>query len=342
MSTKPRKLFLLLAVVTGLTACPRSDVDAPDQRGFLDRHQDRFVLRVMSWNVKFGSVVPADGRRHESFPRILRAVYPDVICLQEVAPSELEMLAQMVDDNLPLDENHFWHVHHFSDNAIFSRFPLLRREQEAAVSNPYPELGFPDFHYGQAMALIDVPDELSDVDVYVIAMHNRSRAGEERVRKRQVQSDTIVRWIRNQREGNALSENTPIIILGDMNVIPSDPARHLSTLLTGNIADEETYGPDFKPDWDSTDLTDALPSHNALGKEFYTCRLDDGSFPPGALSRILYTDSVLSLKLSLVLNTTSMNSEALRKYGLQETDVLLGGKAGSFDHLPLVADFAIR
>ena len=112
-------------------------------------------------------------------------------------------------------------------------------------------------------------------------MHNRSRASEESIRQRQKQSDSIVRWIRTLRDEKAIAESTPIIVAGDMNVLFSDPARHLTTLLTGDIVDEETFGPDFSPDWDGTDLTDASPSHNARGETFYTWRNDTGPFPPG-------------------------------------------------------------
>jgi len=37
-----------------------------------------------------------------------------------------------------------------------------------------------------------------------------------------------------------------------------------------------------------------------------------------------------------------MSPDELADRGLQKSDVLYGGKAGDYDHLPLVADFAIR
>ena len=65
----------------------------------------------------------------------------------------------------------------------------------------------------------------------------------------------------------------------------------LNTLVTGDIADEETFGPDTRIDWDGTDLADARPSHNALEREYYTWRNDDLPFAPSALDRILYVNS---------------------------------------------------
>jgi hypothetical protein len=231
--------------------------------------------------------------------------------------------------------------------VIVSRFPLLQRARELPVPYPLPQLGLPDFHYGQAMCLVDVPDEQCHLDFYVIAMHNKSRSGEESVRLRQRQSDSVVRWIRNIRgrdNASSIADKTPILILGDMNVLaaePADPAHHLTTLLTGNIVDEESFGRDFTLDWDDTNLVEVKPRHNSREKSFYTWRVDDSPFPPGALDRIIYTDSVLRVNHSFVLNTTTMTNQELDGSGLISTDVLWEGEAGNYDHLPLIADFSV-
>jgi len=329
---------LAIVALLCLAACtPRADAIS----GFLERPAtEGFQFRLLSWNVKFGSIYPPEGRRHEGFARIIRAVDPDVIVLQEVNPRNADRLAAMMDRIIPLGRSRLWEIHGGSDNVIMSRYPLLQREREAVV--PWPLPGYPDFHYGEGMALVDLPDDLSDVDVYVIAMHNRSRASEESIRQRQMQSDSIIRWIRELRGEHAIPENTPIVVAGDMNVLTSDPATHLTTLLTGDIEDEDRFGPDFAPDWDGTDLADASPSQNARGEAFYTWRNDTEPFPPGQLSRILYTDSVLSLQHGFVLNTVDMTSAELDRHGLLDTDCLLGGEDGLFDHMPVVADFVLR
>ena len=46
----------------------------------------------------------------------------------------------------------------------------------------------PDFRYGQAMALVDVPDAWSSWDLYVIAIHNKSRGNDASITMRQRQS----------------------------------------------------------------------------------------------------------------------------------------------------------
>jgi endonuclease/exonuclease/phosphatase family metal-dependent hydrolase len=339
-------LFIALHLGVGLGFSDDNLNTKPN--GFLQRKTgEEFQLRVMCWNVKTSSIFPPDGKRYESFGRILRAVNPDLVCLQEVF-DDLNQLPQIMQRHLPQAGRQQWHVHSATDNAVVSRFPLRLRERELPIPFPIPQAGLPDYHYGQAMCLVDLPDEQADRDCYVIAMHNKSHGGDENVRLRQRQSDSIVRWIRGVRSnGNAvpIGDNTPILILGDMNVLavePADAAHHLTTLLTGNIVDEKTFGPDCKLDWDDTNLVEVKPRHNSREKEFYTWRIDDTPFPPGALDRILYTDSVLSVNHSFVLNTTTMTKQELEESGLQRTDVLWEGEPGNYDHMPLVADFSLR
>ena len=95
-------------------------------------------------------------------------------------------------------------------------------------------------------------------------------------------------------------------------------------------------------DWDGTNLVEVKPKHNSRQKEYYTWRQDDLQFAPGALDRMIYTDSVLSVKHSFVLNTTTMTNSELKVSGLLKSDVLMEGKPGHFDHLPLIADFVFR
>ncbi len=333
------RLIILSTCFWVLTGCAGAGPDAPSS--FIERPPgDGFQLRVMTWNVKLGSIFPPDGRRHAGFARIVRAVDPDLLILQEVDPREADRLAKLMDRIRPLGHSRVWQIHGGADNAIISRYPLRQRASERVV--PYPLPNYPNFQYGQGMALVDVPDGESAVDVYIIAMHNRSRAGDENIRQRQVQSDAVVRWLRQLKEARSIPVGTPIIVAGDMNVLPGAPANHLATLLTGDIADEQAFGPDIRPDWDGTDLRDASPSHNAEGREFYTWRDDSQPYPPGQLSRILYTDSVLLQTHGFVVNTVEMAGDELEQYGLLRTDSLLDGEQGLFDHMPVVADFTIN
>jgi endonuclease/exonuclease/phosphatase family metal-dependent hydrolase len=299
----------------------------------------------MSWNVKRNSILPPNGVRHESFERIVRAIDPDVIGLQEVIrPGLATELTELMNRYIPLKDGESWQVHTVADNALISRYPMRQQSGELVVPYPIPEWGLPDFHYGYAAALVDLPEKFGGADLYVVAMHNKSGAKGEEVQLRQIQSDSIVRWMRDRRDSgqeDAISDSTPVVILGDMNVVPDVSLQPFETLLSGNIVDEETFGPDFGIDWDGTDMADARPSHNTLERNFYTWRNDDLPFAPSALDRIIFTDSVMSVRQRFVLNTMTMSPNELASIGLQKSDVLYGGDANDYDHLPLVADFAI-
>ena len=88
-------------------------------------------------------------------------------------------------------------------------------------------------------------------------------------------------------------------------------------------------------------MADARPSHNALGSEYYTWRSDDLQFEPGALDRIIFTNSVMSVSRRFVPDTMTMSADHLTKLSLQPSDVLYGGDPNHYDHLPLVADFKV-
>lgn len=331
--------FLLLVAGEDLFAQETSEAS-----NFQRQHEVDF--RVMCWNVRLDSVVPPNGVRSSSFVRIVRAMNPDLIALQEVMrPDAVEKIKSLLDSQLPLSDGATWSVHSVADNMLISRFPLQRTGGELVFKYPYPNLSLPNFHYGYAAALVKRLEDHNDLGLYVIAMHNKSRLGEENERLRQLQSDSIASWIRKARDAGspmALAKGTPIVILGDMNVLPNASLQPFETLITGNIVDEANFGPDFDIDWDGTDLADAKPSLNGHGEHFYTWRYDDTQFDPGALDRVIYTDSVLSVKQSIVLDTTTMSAEDLSSLGLLKSDVLFGGEPGFFDHFPLIVDFSVR
>lgn len=340
-----RALLLFSIYSFVLAGCAgKHEQKAPGAEAFQRQHYSD--VRVMSWNVKLNSILATEGARYESFARIVQAIDPDVIALQEVAKAGLaEQLTQLMNNYIPLENGESWQVHTVSDNALISRYPLQQQSGELPVRYPIPELGAPDFHFGYAAALVDIPGDFADTGIYVVAMHNKSGAGKENVRLRQVQSDSIVRWIRNLRESdqaNTIPDNTPIVILGDMNVVSDASMQPFETLINGDIIDEETFGPDFRIDWDDTDMADARPSHNGKEQSYYTWRNDAMPFAPSALDRIIFTDSVTSVSRRFILNTMMMSADELAALGLQQSDVLYGGKAGDYDHLPLVTDFSLR
>ena len=345
---RPAVLILLLVITARLTASADPTVHSSSPGSFLERRGNKeSSLRIMSWNVWKGSIFPPKGIRHESFKRIVTAVQPDVVCLQEAGGPEVEeKLAALMDSLLPLDEDRRWQFHYssHSDNVVISRYRLMQCSHEHVIHLP---MIAPNFHLGYVGCRVDLPDSEGLEDVYLVAAHFLS-AGNRGIAVRQRHADAIVRHLRQLRNGDeaaSLPFATPTVILGDFNVYaqePNDAAHHLTTLLTGNIVNEAEFGPDIDLDWDGSFLVEVKPRHNANGKEWYTWRSDGDRFPPGALDRIIFTDSVMKADHSFVLNTTTMSQAELSRHGLESTDVLRRSKAGDFDHLPLVVDFSFR
>lgn len=337
-------LLLLLALVVVISGCGKNDAILPVGSEALHRSASSDV-RVMSWNVKINSILPPNGVRHESFARIVRAIDPDVIALQEVMwPDLAAQLSRQMNGYIPLEDGASWYVHTVSDNVLISRYPMRWQGGESTTPYPFPRLGLPDFHHGFAAALLELPGSTGGAGLLVVAMHNKSGGDHDDVRLRQNHADAIVRWIRELRgsaQENSIADYTPIIILGDMNAVPNASMAPFETLMSGDIADEDTFGSDSSIDWDGTDMTDVRPSHNASGREYYTWRNDDLPFAPSALDRILYSDSVMAVRHRFVLNTMTLSPDDLAILGLQKSDVLYDGDPSYYDHLPLVADFEI-
>lgn len=302
----------------------------------------------MSFNVGWDSIFPDDDplndpfRQDSSMPafaRILQAIEPDVLCLQEISPTrDPQQVGDILDDMLPLQGGRRWQTHSGRDNVIAARYDLVMEDEErvisAAITNP-----------GHAMALVDLPDGEYENDLYLICAHFKSQGGEANVRARQVQADAIISWLADAKLPGGkvdLPANTPVVLLGDFNVYDTDPAHHLVTLLSGDIINEAKYGEDIKPDWDESDLADALPHHNGVAEDVYTWRDDTQEFNPGALDRILYTDSVISVENAFVLNTEIMTEGELAAVGLQAGDVMLDPETGRYDHLPLAVDLSFH
>jgi endonuclease/exonuclease/phosphatase family metal-dependent hydrolase len=303
-------------------------------------------VRLMTWNISGNSIFPdpgrganLDGKRPEQFARIIRALRPDVLCLQEIfPPRSAESVAPMLDAIAPLTGGRKWQSYGIRDVVIATPYALSMR---AARQEDWGS-GEPRTH---AMAMISFPPALGVRSLYVICTHLQSDGRAEEVAARQRQADAIIQWLRELRAPPAsggLPPGTPFAILGDFNAYHTDPARHVETLLTGAIADTARFGPAIAPDWDGTALADASPLHNGVGPATYTFGSGIGPPPPAALDRILYSDSRLALAGSFVLNTTTLDAVTLSRLGLTSTDVLLNATTGSFDHLPVVADLRAR
>jgi len=323
------------------------EVARSDEYQFLQK-PSRDTLRVMSYNVNWDSIFPDDDpmnhslrefNRVDAFVRVMRAIQPDIVCLQEINYLRgRQALGELMAEAVEAAEGEEWQVTIERDNVIATHFDLKEKGYELATGSVRPDLL-------QAAALVDLPDaQFGDTDLYVICSHFKAGGQLGDILLRGRQADAIMYSVRDfTTPGDKidLEPGTPYVILGDFNVYDTDPHLHLRTLVSGDIDDEGRFGEDLEPDWDDTALVDLMPSHNGLGNEFYTWRNDGEPFDPGTLDRIIYSDSVLEVINSFVLNTLMLSDQALAALGLEPDDVLLDAQSGYYDHLPLVVDFVI-
>jgi exonuclease III len=248
---------------------------------------------------------------------ILRALDPDIICFQEIWNHSAKETADLVSLALP---DAPWYAEKSYEGVIVSRYPIVDWYATHEES-------------GNLWALIDLPDERYATDLSVINAHPpccENNVG------RELELDAIASWVRELKitGGYQLPWGTPMIIAGDMNLV--GPAYQLDIILAGRIVNQDLFGQPFAPDWDSTTLVDVMPYHTT-GRESYTWRSlthYDGSFAPGRLDYILYSDSILDLGNHFVLCTEEMSPEDLNAAGLLSYETAIAS-----DHLPVVADF---
>jgi endonuclease/exonuclease/phosphatase family metal-dependent hydrolase len=341
-----RFLSSIVALIACVTVAAAQNPATPDLAS-LGRPSQPHV-RIMTWNIATNSIfadpgirraADLDGGRPAQFARIMRALRPDVVCLQEVFPPRTaEDVGPLLDSIAPLGGNHRWRAWGVRDVVIATSGSLSMRA--ARVEDWGSRVT-----RAHAMALVTFPAERGVPSLYVVGAHMQSQSQPSDIAARQRHADAIVQWLRELRAPTAsggLSPGTPFVVLGDFNAYHTDPARHLQTLITGAIADTVRFGRGFAPDWDGTALADAAPLHNRVGPATYTFGDGAGPPPPAALDRILYTDSRLTLLGAFVLDTMTLDPATLSRLGLHRTDVLLNATAGRYDHLPVVADFAAR
>lgn len=284
-------------------------------------------VRVMSYNVlnQFpdGSAAQVDAHR-----RMLLATQPDVISYQEMTPG----VAAELETSLATIFGEQWFVWEglsdgFNVNIIASRWPLSMQRQDTEPTSSFR---------GVTMALVDLPDDRYETDLYFMGVHFPCCPDADRIILRQRHADAVAAWMgdaRSQGGRITLPWGTPMMVVGDFNITNSRDPVARQTLIEGTISDTATFGPPVKGDWDASNLGEALPL-NPFTMSFNTFSSSSTS-PSSWLDRFFYTDSRATMAQGFVLNTLTIPSEALATAGLESTDTENGS-----DHLPVFVDFA--
>ncbi|MFH1314264.1 MAG: endonuclease/exonuclease/phosphatase family protein [Candidatus Eisenbacteria bacterium] len=288
----------------------------------LAKHDEDHV-RILSYNVERDGIFDSDPARRRAFHAILRAINPDIIGFQEIEyHSTLEIQAFVHNALAPAWPRGFgsW----FSarglglnnDIVLVSRYPI----QEV-----YP-LG------GNSAFLVDLSPWYKH-NLLLIVAHPPCCTNDI---GRQWEIDAMMAFVRDAKEPGGvldLEPDTPIVLMGDMNLVGD--SRQLETLLTGDIVNTDEYGPPFEPDWDGTDFADLMPRHTHLPMKFTWYNPDD-YFWPGRLDYFIYSDAVVNVGNNFVLFTPSMPSRLLMPYGLRSDSATRAS-----DHLPVVCDLIL-
>lgn len=268
-------------------------------------------LRIMTYNVERDNLFNPSAK--DNFRRIFQAIQPDIIGLQEVYNNSGLDAAALIEEFIPTQQEEQWyHGDTGNDNLIVSRYPIT---DQTSIE-------------GNAAYLLDI----GKLKLLAIVAHPPCCTNDS---GRQEEIDAFMAFVRDSKNGQYfdIPEFTPIVIMGDMNLVGL--ARQQTTLITGDISDEGTYGPDFNPDWDRTSFKDLKPN-NLESPTSFTWYSSSSSFGAGRLDYMVYSDWVLKPKNSFSLHTPHMHPDSLEVYGLESDDTILAS-----DHLPVVGDFQI-
>jgi len=267
------------------------------------------TLRVVSYNVlKSGPVA-----RPEPFERILRALAPDVVLLQEWDDRA------SIDPwfNTRLGDLGRWYVRAGEGGvAIASRHPLEEAGPDAVVIAPEgPEgRGYRPVRVVAGLARTPIGD------VLVSSLHLKccGTAGgvEDRARLAEARAvnAAVLKGIDDQRVSH-------VVIGGDFNLVGSRPPLDLARAAL---------------DADGSDL--AIADARVLGDRAYDTWSDARSaFGPGRLDFLAFSDASAQAARAFVVDTARLGRAALGASGL-----LPGDSAAASDHLPVVVDLRSR
>ena len=287
-------------------------VPPPEPIPLVRRHEDD--IRVLTYNTLWDGILEAD--RQPKFKRIIQALDPDVIALQE--HTDWDQIDDIIQSWFPQET---WHASGtYRDLVVLSRFPILNDANLISSERTM-------------CALLDTENELGN-KLLIINSHLSCCANND---SRQEQVDEFAsiwrNWVTNSDGPFDLDFETPFVHVGDFNFVGY--RQQVETIRIGDIENENEYGDDFPPDWDASNIVDLFSrhTHKRMG---YTWRSDGSSFNPGKLDYIFYSDATIDTGKHYILNTLALDDETLAGYGLEWDDT-----QEASDHLPRVFDISL-
>jgi len=280
--------------------------EAPSQR--LDKNPND--LRVMTWNVEYGTIL----KKPTLYARILRAINPDVILLQELTQTEEpDTLQAFFNKQLPR-EGLEWQVLLSSDtgsigNGIATPLPI---EAIPALNRiPYPNRPEWAVRAIGGKVTLENGKKLLFSSVHLKCC---GRIGSSEDETRLLETAAINERIKQASDSDQFDG---IITGGDLNLVGAyTPIESLAAGL----------------DIDQTNLS-ILSADRLDSRSNATWANPDERFVPGRLDYLLLSRSSLSDRNAFVLNTAELSDVERARFGLQEND-----SSEASDHFPIVTD----
>ena len=270
--------------------------------------------RLVTYNTLNTGILEPD--RQPNFQRIIQALAPDIIALQE--HSEWNEIGDIISSWFA--EDTWYQGYTFRDLVVLSKYPIINQANLISSERTM-------------CALLQTDDPINP---YLLILNSHFSCCDNDD-DRQEQVDELVQVLREWRLNDNgpfnLPEGTPMFHVGDFNFVGH--REQIETVTAGNIQDEGIYGSDFPLDWDGTAITDLFSRHTHK-RMAYTWRSDGSSFNPGKLDYVLYTNSNLSILNHFVLNTLAMPDSVLNEWELEAEDT-----NEASDHLPRIVDFMV-
>ncbi len=270
-------------------------------------------VRVVSWNVERG----APNTKPDAFARVLGALDPDIVLVQEWTDVTPETLAAWFNEHVASGSP--WHAITSAGwgVAIVSRYPLERLGPERLDHPPAAPADAWNRDRDAATRFVGAVVQTPAGPVGAGSVHLKccGSQGSPEDLARIAEAEQIRAAFASAADERALALR---VIGGDMNLVGS--RTPLETLTASGDAD-------------GTGLLPADPRVLA-DTTFATWSQADSQFSPGRLDWIVVGDSALTVRRAFVLDTERLTPEALRAMGLHERD------SRASDHMPVVVDVA--
>lgn len=298
----------------GFVGLPWTEHAAPVQRIALARAPGS-ALRIASWNIKRDGLFEEDSA--DAIARLLPVIDADVLVVCESFRYDADEVLERVREIS--DSTGFMYARKADPgNVVLSRYPIPQWWSILDLPSRY------NGHRGSAV-LIDAPAG----PIMVLPQHWRCC---DKDGQRLYEADALIGFLRDAftEGGNfTLPRELPFVICGDLNLVTT--RRPLDVVLTGEVVDKDSYGPDFAPGPGRTPLV-AVPLRHSDAPLMHTWRQAESKYYPGRLDWVLVPSNVEVLR-GFVLDTGTMFGQTLNEHGLDRRDSSVAS-----DHGAIVVD----